>query len=120
MNSIVERWELIKKTNTDNLVFEEVPATVEDINKTFYMKGKIIKWKILVKEIKPEEKTSGGIYRPGTEKSPQITGEVIKTGKETEVQVGEKVIFSKFAGLKVNIKDEEFLLLNERDVLYRF
>lgn len=84
------------------------------------MKGKIIEEKLLVKEIKPEEKTAGGIYRPRTAKRNQFEGEVVVTGKNTEVSVGEKVIFSSFAGIKITIEDEEHILINEKDILYRY
>ena len=34
-----------------------------------------------------------------------------------EVQVGQKVIFSKYAGTEVKLDGEELMILNERDIL---
>ncbi len=81
--------------------------------------------RIAIKQIEPEEKkTDSGIVLPDTAKKekPQ-QGEVIAVGKgcadsELEtVEVGDIVVFDKFAGTNVKIDDEEIIVLSLEDVL---
>jgi len=83
--------------------------------------------RVLIKALEREEKTKSGIVLPDTAKEKPQEGRVIAvgTGKmldngtkvAVEVQVGQKVIFSKYAGTEVKIDGEEMMILNERDVL---
>ena len=79
------------------------------------------------KVLNQEEKTKGGIVLPDTAKEKPQEGEVVAVGSgrvlengqrlPLEVKVGEKVIFSKYAGTEVKVDDEEYLILSERDIL---
>lgn len=83
--------------------------------------------RVVVKPLAQEEKTKGGIVLPDTaaKEKPQ-QGEVLAVGSgrtlengqkvPLEVKVGDKVIFSKYAGTEVKLEDEEVLILNERDI----
>ena len=83
--------------------------------------------KIVVKVLTKEEKTKGGIVLPDTAKEKPTEGEVmaIGTGKilengqklPLEVKVGDRIIFSKYAGTEVKVDGEEFVIFSERDVL---
>ncbi|MGB9812046.1 MAG: co-chaperone GroES [Thermovenabulum sp.] len=82
--------------------------------------------RIVVKVIDKEEKTKGGIVLPDTAKEKPQKGEVIAVGTgeiidgqrvPLEVKVGDKVIFSKYAGTEVKIDDQEYLILRQSDVL---
>jgi len=83
--------------------------------------------RIVVKPLEKEVKTKSGILIPDTAKEKPQEGEVVAVGKgklldngqraEMEVKVGDKVIFSKYAGTEVKIADEKYLILSERDVL---
>ncbi len=83
--------------------------------------------RIVVKPLEKEVKTKSGILIPDTAKEKPQEGEVVAVGKgklldngqraEMEVKVGDKVIFSKYAGTEVKIGDEKYLILSERDVL---
>lgn len=86
--------------------------------------------RILVKEDKLGDKTSGGIIVPERKKQQTNRGKVILVGDgamlengtkvPVNIKVGETVIYSSFSGspIKENEKDEdEYLILNERDVL---
>ena len=83
--------------------------------------------KIVVKVLTREEKTKGGIVLPDTAKEKPTEGEVmaIGTGKilengqklPLEVKVGDRVIFSKYAGTEVKVDGEELVIFSERDVL---
>ncbi len=73
-----------------------------------------------------EEKTEGGIVLPDTakkEEKPQ-QGEIAAVGKniaaedgEPEVAVGDVVVFDKYAGTKVTVDSEEYIILAIDDVL---
>ena len=83
--------------------------------------------RVVIKVLNQEEKTKGGIVLPDTAKEKPQEGEVVAVGSgrvlengqrlPLEVNVGEKVIFSKYAGTEVKVDDEEYLILSERDIL---
>ena len=83
--------------------------------------------RVLLKIVEKEEKIKGGIFLPDTAKEKPQKGEVVAvgTGKVTsdgkkvpiEVKVGDKVIFSRYAGNEVKDGEEKYLLVNERDIL---
>lgn len=75
--------------------------------------------RIVVKPLKQEEKTEGGIYLPETasKEKPQ-QGEVIAVGPDfKELKKGDKIIFAKYGGTEIKIEDDEYLVLGEDDVL---
>ena len=83
--------------------------------------------RVLVKALESEEKTKGGIVLPDTAKEKPQKGEIIAIGsgrlledgtmKSLEVKVGDKVIYGKYAGTEIKVKDEEYLILREEDIL---
>jgi chaperonin GroES len=83
--------------------------------------------RVLIKALEREEKTKSGIVLPDTAKEKPQEGKVIAVGSgktldngtkvALEVQVGQKVIFSKYAGTEVKLEGEELMILNERDIL---
>ena len=83
--------------------------------------------RIVVKPIKREETTKGGIILPDTAKEKPQEGEVIAVGPgrftvdgnriEMEVKKGDKVMYAKYAGTEIKLDDEELLILRESDVL---
>jgi len=83
------------------------------------MKIKPLGERIVVKPMKQEEKTEGGIYLPETasKEKPQ-RGDVIAVGADFKgVKKGDKVIFAKYGGTEIKVDDEEYLVLGEDDVL---
>jgi len=87
--------------------------------------GRIAPLKVLVKEPRREEevKKSGIIIPHQVENKPAITGKVVMVGDSTEqtkafVRIGENILFSPHAPVKVKIDDEDYLLLNQTDVLF--
>jgi len=82
---------------------------------------------IVVKPIRREEMTKGGIILPDTAKEKPQEGEVIAVGPgrltedgrrmEMEVKKGDKVVYAKYAGTEIKLDDEELLILRESDVL---
>ena len=83
--------------------------------------------RIVVKVLDREEKTKGGLYLPDTAKEKPTEGEVIATGSgkvldngqklPIEVKVGDRIIFSKYAGTEVKLDGEDYVIFSERDVL---
>ncbi len=76
--------------------------------------------RVIVKPIEEPEKTSAGLYLPDTAKEKSMEGEVMAVGKldeEYKVNVGDRVIYQKYAGTKVVLDDQEYLILDQNDVL---
>ena len=84
--------------------------------------------RVVVKPLEQEEKTSSGIYLPDTAKERPQTGEVVAAGPgrstddgkgriPMELSVGDKVVYSKYAGTEYKDGDDDFLILRESDIL---
>ena len=83
--------------------------------------------RILVRRMKEDEKTAGGIIIPDTAKEKPQKGEVVATGNgrvnedgkvfPLEVKKGDQVLFSKYAGTDLKFAGEEYLMITENDVL---
>lgn len=83
--------------------------------------------RVVLKRQEAESKTAGGIVLPDTAKDKPQKGTVVsvgdghvtKDGKRhpLTLKVGDRVIFSSYAGDEIAIGDEEYLLLRESDVL---
>jgi chaperonin GroES len=82
----------------------------------------------LVKPKPKEEKTKSGIYLPDTAtKERPMQGEIISVGEGARddsgkvvpmnVKPGQQVIFAKYAGTEFKIDEEEYLILQEKDIL---
>ena len=82
--------------------------------------------RILVKRVKEEEKTKGGIIIPDTAKEKPVEGKVVAVGngkfvdgklQKPEVKPGDRILFGKYSGTEVKIDGEEHLILREDDIL---
>ena len=83
--------------------------------------------RVLVKRVKEEEKTKGGIIIPDTAKEKPIEAKVVAVGNgkvaddgsvlKLEVKKGDLVLFGKYSGTEVKIDGEEHLILREDDIL---
>ena len=83
--------------------------------------------KVLVKRMEAEQVTKGGIVLPDTAKEkPQRgtvlavgDGRLLKDGKRADLQVkkGDKVLFSSYGGTEIKVAGEEYLLMDESDIL---
>lgn len=82
--------------------------------------------KVVIKPLNQEEKTKSGIVLPDTAKEKPQQGEIMAVGSgkvlesgqkiPLEVAVGDKVVFSKYAGTEIKIDEQEYLILSERDI----
>ncbi len=83
--------------------------------------------RLLVKRVKEEEKTKGGIIIPDTAKEKPQEGKVVAVGKgkmteagnlvSPEVKAGDTVLFGKYSGSEVTLDGEEHLIMREDDVM---
>ena len=82
--------------------------------------------KIVLRQLEAEETTKSGIDLPGQAKEKPQEAEVIAVGpggvidgKEVtmQVKVGDKVIYSKYAGTNVELDGEEYIVVKQGDIL---
>ena len=82
--------------------------------------------KIVLKQLEAEETTKSGIVFPGQAQEKPQQAEVIAVGpggnidgKEVvmQVNVGDKVIYSKYAGTDVELDKEEYIIVKQSDIL---
>ena len=82
--------------------------------------------RVVLKQLVAEETTKSGIVLPGQAKEKPQEAEVIAVGpggnidgKEVvmQVNVGDKVIYSKYAGTDVELDKEEYIIVKQSDIL---
>ena len=83
--------------------------------------------RVLVRRVKEEEKTKGGIIIPDTAKEKPQEGEIVSVGpgardeqgkiQPLDVKVGDRILFGKWSGTEVSISGEDLLIMKESDVL---
>jgi len=83
--------------------------------------------RVVVRRVKEEEKSKGGIIIPDTAKEKPQEGEVIAVGPggrddegdriEMDVEVGDRILFGKWSGAEVTIDGEELLIMKESDIM---
>ncbi len=83
--------------------------------------------RVFVKVSEAEEKTAGGIILPDNAKEKPQVGEIMSVGsgkitekgdrQPLEVQVGNKVLYSKYAGTDIKLGGDDYVLLSEKDIL---
>jgi chaperonin GroES len=83
--------------------------------------------RVFVKVSEAEEKTAGGIILPDNAKEKPQVGEIMQVGPgkrnddgtfaPLEVKVGDRVLYSKYAGTDIKLGGDDYVLLTERDIL---
>src|SRR5881398_3623657 len=82
--------------------------------------------RVVVKASEGDDITASGIVIPDTAKERPQEGEVMAAGPgrfedgqriPMDVKAGDKVIYSKYGGTEVKVRDDEYLILSARDVL---
>lgn len=81
--------------------------------------------RLVIKKVEVEEKTKSGIVLPSSAKEQPQIAEVVAVGagisedekKKNEVKVGDKVIFSKYAGTEIKVDDVEYTIVKLADIL---
>ena len=82
--------------------------------------------RVVIKKLEAEETTKSGIIVTGTAKERPLEAEVVAVGPgaivdgkrtEMEVKIGDKVLYSKYAGTEVKFEGEEYTILRQDDIL---
>jgi chaperonin GroES len=83
--------------------------------------------RVVVKRVKEEEKTRGGIIIPETAQEKPQEGEVVAVGPGArdedgerialDVKVGDRILFGKWSGTEVKIDGEDLLIMKESDIM---
>ena len=91
------------------------------------MKIRPLNDRVLVVRVEEEQKTAGGIIIPDTAKEKPQQGKVVAAGPgkrgedgqrtPLDVKVGDRVLFSKYAGTEIKIDGVEHLFMSEDDIL---
>ena len=91
------------------------------------MKFKPLHDRVLVRRVKSDEKTAGGIIIPDTAQEKPMEGEVLEVGSGArdesgklvplDVKKGDKILFGKWSGTEVKMNAEEYLIMKESDIM---
>jgi len=90
------------------------------------MKLKPLGDRVVIKQLEAEEKTKSGIVLPTQSQEKPLQAEVVAVGKggvvdgkevKMEVKVGDKVIYSKYAGTEIKVEDVEYIIVKQNDIL---
>ncbi len=84
--------------------------------------------RVLIKPVEREEMTKSGIVLPDTAKEKPQEGVIEAVGKgrfndrsgeriKMDVEVGDRVMYAKYAGSEVKIDEVDYLILSEKDIL---
>ena len=83
--------------------------------------------RVVIKPLVAEEKTAGGIIIPDNAKEKPQNGEVVAVGDGVKdsngksialtVKVGDTVLYGKYSGTEVTVDGEDYLIMNESDLL---
>ncbi len=83
--------------------------------------------RVVVRRVEEERMSAGGIVIPDSATEKPSRGEIVAVGKgkvmengsrqEMDVQVGDTVLFGKFAGTEIKANGEELLVMNESDIM---
>ena len=78
--------------------------------------------RVVIKMLEAEETTKSGIILTAAAKEKPQVAEVVAVGPGTkdvtmELAIGDKVVISKYAGTEIKLENEEYIILNQSDVL---
>jgi len=91
------------------------------------MKFRPLHDRVVVRRLKQDEKTAGGIIIPDTAQEKPMEGEIIAAGPGArnedgklvplDVKVGDRVLFGKWSGTEVKLDGEELMIMKESDIM---
>ncbi len=75
--------------------------------------------RILIKPLEQESRTSSGILIPETAKEKPQSGLVVAVGDDEDIKlkVNDKVLFAKYSGTEFKYRGEDYLLIEQNDIL---
>ncbi len=91
------------------------------------MSVKPLEDRVLIKPLEPEKKTTSGIYLPESAKEKPMQGKVVAVGPGKlldngervvpSVKKGDTVVFGKYAGSEIEIKNTKHMIMRESELL---
>ena len=91
------------------------------------MKIRPLQDRIVVRRVKEDEKTKGGLFIPDSAKEKPVEAMVLAVGngkiledgtvRKLDVKAGDRVLFGKYTGSEVKIDGEDALILREDDII---
>ena len=91
------------------------------------MKFRPLADRVVIKRVKEENKSAGGIIIPDTAQEKPQEGEVVAVGPGArdesgqriapEVKAGDRILFGKWSGTEVKVDGEELLIMKESDIM---
>ena len=92
------------------------------IRRHYIMKLVPLADRVVLKQLEAETKTKTGIILTSSAQEKPQEAEVVAVGPGTddvkmEVTVGQKVIYSKYAGTNVKMEEEEYIIVKQNDIL---
>jgi chaperonin GroES len=83
--------------------------------------------RVVVEHVEQAEKSAGGVFLPDTAKEKPQEGRVLAVGTgrtldngtklAMDVNVGDRIIYSKYSGSEIKLEGKEYLIISEKDVL---
>jgi chaperonin GroES len=83
--------------------------------------------RVMVRRVEEDERSSGGIIIPDTAKEKPMQGKVVAVGAGArddngkvvplDVKKGDTILFEKWSGTEVTVKNEELLIMKESDIM---
>ena len=83
--------------------------------------------KVIVQRVEAEEKTAGGIVLPDSAKEKPKRGIILAIGNgrllddgtrsEMQVKKNDEVLFTSYAGTEIKVGGEEYMIMDENDIL---
>ena len=83
--------------------------------------------RVVLKRLASEQKTAGGVILPDNAQEKPMQGEVVAVGSgkvldngqrnQMDVSVGQKVLFGKYAGTEVKVDGQDYIILDQREIL---
>jgi chaperonin GroES len=91
------------------------------------MKVRPLQDRVVIKPLTAETKTASGIIIPDNAQEKPVEGQVIGVGNgrvlkdgsvvKPDVKVGDRVLYSKYAGNEIKIEGVDHLIMREEDIL---
>lgn len=82
--------------------------------------------KVVLEQVEAEEKTASGILLPSSAQEKPAFAKVVAVGDggfvdgsevKMLVKVGDKVIYSKYAGTEIKLEDKKYVIVKQADIL---
>ena len=78
--------------------------------------------RVVIKKVEAEEKSPGGLILTSSAKEQPQMAEIVAVGPGTEeekmeLKVGDRIIFSQYAGTEIKYQGDEYSIMSQKDIL---